>query len=95
MHENSRLLFNAYARSRFAAHFNVLGNWAGRRPIHIFKATLTGVPLSWTGLDLATRPGVDIVATSEYEFPIADETYDVVFSANVIEHALRKPWVWM
>ena len=34
------------------------------------------------------------MASSEYSFPVPDETYDVVLSGQVIEH-VRKIWVWM
>ena len=33
-------------------------------------------------------------AKSEYEFPIADESFDIVVSGQVIEH-VRKIWVWI
>lgn len=37
---------------------------------------------------------VTYLADSEYKFPIPDDRYDIVLSANVIEH-VRKIWVWM
>lgn len=33
-------------------------------------------------------------APAENQFPIPDETYDIVLSGQVIEH-VRKPWIWL
>ena len=33
-------------------------------------------------------------AENEYQFPIPNDSYDIVVSGQVLEH-VRKPWVWM
>ena len=54
-----------------------------------------GIPdLTWETLDLAPRPGVTHVAKGDYEFPMPSDTYDIVLSANVIEH-VKKTWRWL
>jgi len=50
--------------------------------------------LIWETIDIFQHPSLTHVAASEYSFPIADETYDVVLSGQVVEH-VRKIWVWM
>lgn len=40
----------------------------------------------YTGLDLEPGKNVDVVAKSEYDFGLDDESFDVVVSGNVAEH---------
>lgn len=43
-------------------------------------------PWQYTGLDITPGPNVDLVATNPYAWPIADNSYDVVFSCSTLEH---------
>lgn len=40
------------------------------------------------------NPLPHVLASSEYEFPIPSDSYDIVLSGGVIEH-VRKVWVWI
>jgi len=46
------------------------------------------------GLDITAEPNVDIVTKDPYNWPIADETYEVVISGQCLEH-VEAPWLWM
>jgi SAM-dependent methyltransferase len=95
MHKNSRRLFEAYAKSFFTPESRVLEIGPDREPSTY--RTLVGRPTAaWDTLDAFPRTDVSLtyLAESEYEFPVPDDTYDVVFSAQVIEH-VRKIWRWM
>ena len=50
--------------------------------------------IQWDTLDLYPNASLTHVAVNEYTFPIPDNQYDIVVSANVIEH-VRKVWVWI
>jgi SAM-dependent methyltransferase len=95
MHKNSRLLFQKYAKSFFVPGTRVLEIGPDRSPSTYFKMVETG-PTAWDTLDAFRRNDVPLtyLAESEYSFPIPDNTYDLVFSAQVIEH-VRKIWRWM
>ena len=95
MHKNSRLLFQKYAKSYFTSGARVLEIGPDRAPSTYFQMVETG-PTAWDTLDAFRRSDVQLtyLAESEYSFPIPDNSYDVVFSAQVIEH-VRKIWRWM
>lgn len=40
----------------------------------------------YEGLDIVAGPGVDIVTTDHYRYPIEDDIYDIVISGQVMEH---------
>lgn len=48
---------------------------------------------SYTGLDICTGENVDIVADNVYNYPVQDETYDVVISGQTIEH-VENVYLW-
>ena len=50
--------------------------------------------IRWESVDIEKTPWVTHVGKSEYSFPVPDDSFDVVVSANVMEH-VRKIWVWM
>lgn len=41
---------------------------------------------SYTGVDLSAGPGVDIVLTSPYHFPLPSGSFDLVISGQAFEH---------
>ena len=94
MHPNSKLMFEKYARPYFKAGMRVLEVGPG------FPSTLRGLvnehahPVEWETVDIFPHPDLTYTATSEYAFPVPDNTYDVVVAANVLEH-VRKVWVWI
>jgi SAM-dependent methyltransferase len=93
MHENSRLLFAKYARDCFPAGCRVLEIGPDQLPSSY--CSMVGDPsIEWHTIDIADRPGLTLRAPSDYSFPIADGSYDVVVSGQVLEH-VRRIWTWM
>lgn len=95
MHKNSKLLFDKYARRFFGPESSVLEIGPDKHP-STYGERIDFATGSWDTLDVVDRPDVPLtyVANSEYSFPIADNTYDIIFSGQVIEH-VRKIWRWM
>jgi len=52
-----------------------------------YKQIFDLLDCEYTGIDLEEGPGVSIVLTSPYEFPLPDDEYDIVFSGQTFEHA--------
>ena len=50
--------------------------------------------ITWETLDIFNSDNLTHVAKDEYKFPIPDEAFDIVLSAQVMEH-VKKPWVWI
>lgn len=98
MHDNSKLLFARYALPLFTAGVRVLEVGPDGTPstyqAMVKSALGSAAPTTWDTVDLATRPGMTHRAKNEYEFPIADGSYDLVLSGQVLEH-VRKPWRWL
>lgn len=95
MHENSKLIFEKYGRPYFAADTKVLEIGPDTYPSSYQRAV--GTPTeSWDTLDFAARDDLELThrLVSEYSFPVADDSYDVIVSGNVIEH-VREVWTWM
>jgi SAM-dependent methyltransferase len=93
MHTNSRLLFLKYAKEFFRPGLRVLEIGPDSFP-STYQSLVSDHPLTWETLDLYRDARLTYTAKSEYDFPIPDNTYDVVVSGQVIEH-VRKIWVWM
>jgi SAM-dependent methyltransferase len=92
MHENSLRIFNKYARARFRPGMRVLE--IGPRIPSEFQEAVADPSIHWETIDIYRSEKLTYVAEDMYAFPIPDQTYDLVFSANVIEH-VRAPWRWM
>jgi SAM-dependent methyltransferase len=100
MHLNSRRIFELHARPLFRSGMRVLEIAPdGNRTL--FHAV--GDPsITWESINLIPtdasyhigRDGLTHVTTDAYRYPLAVDSYDVVASANVMEH-IRKPWLWM
>jgi len=95
MHKNSVRLFEKYAAEHIRPGMRVLEIGPDRTPSTYQRMAGTGTA-AWDTLDFADRPNVDLTyrTRSDYEFPVASESYDVVVSGQVIEH-VRKVWKWM
>jgi SAM-dependent methyltransferase len=52
-----------------------------------YKQIFDLLDCEYTGIDLEEGPGVSVVLTSPYEFPLPDDEYDIVFSGQTFEHA--------
>jgi SAM-dependent methyltransferase len=93
MHLNSRILFERYAAPLIKAGASVLEIGPDKIPTTL-QDIAHGSGVQWHLLDLYTSDLLQVRAISEYQYPIADETYDFVIASNVLEH-VRKPWVWI
>ena len=52
-----------------------------------YKQIFDLLDCEYTGIDLEEGPGVSVVLTSPYEFPLPNDEYDIVFSGQTFEHA--------
>jgi SAM-dependent methyltransferase len=95
MHRNSQLLFERYALHVFSPESSVLEIGPDQRP-STYQRLAEGCYARWDTLDISSRTDIPLTYTAvgEYEFPVADGSYDIVLSGQVIEH-VRKIWVWM
>jgi 2-polyprenyl-3-methyl-5-hydroxy-6-metoxy-1,4-benzoquinol methylase len=46
------------------------------------------------GTDVELGPNVDFLQTAPYDFPFKNLTFDIVVSANCLEH-VEAPWKWV
>jgi len=92
MHPNSRLLFCKYAKSYFKSADRVLE--VGPDHPSTLRSLVNDASIEWHSVDIFAHAELTYTASSEYSFPIADDVYDVVVAANVLEH-VRKIWVWI
>jgi SAM-dependent methyltransferase len=93
MHLNSRLIFQHIARQHFEPGMKVLEIGPDADPT-TYQEMVGDDSIEWHTLDIKEKHNVTFVAPSEYTFPIPDDQYDIVVSANVIEH-VRRIWVWL
>jgi SAM-dependent methyltransferase len=93
MHPNSVLLFQKHAAGLFGGGQRVLEIGPDRLPSTYQEIVGAGCS-AWDTIDIVPYEGLTYVARSEYHFPIGDNSYDIVLSAQVIEH-VRKPWLWI
>lgn len=94
MHLNSRHLFAKYGLDCFRNNPAVLEIGPDGEP-STYRRQVTAPVARWDTLDLAQRRvPLTYVASSDYSFPVADGTYDVVLAGQVIEH-VRKIWRWL
>ncbi len=92
MHLNARLLFDAHARPYFSTG-RVLEVGPDRVPSSF---AISG--LDWKTANIAAEAmeggSVDYKMADPYVIPVDGDSFDVVFSAQVLEHVPR-PWRWM
>lgn len=50
--------------------------------------------ITWHTLDIIDNPKLTFSSSDEYSFPIPDNSYDIVFCAQVLEH-VKKIWLWV
>jgi len=93
MHENCKLLFQNYALEYFQPGTKVLEIGPDKIPSTLQEMVSDVLP-AWDTVDIIDCYPITHLATSEYNFPIASNFYDVVLAANVIEH-VRKIWIWI
>ena len=93
MHRNSELLFRKYATHIFKNNMRVLEISPAGAP-SIYEKIINNNKIIWETLDLCPLSKTTYIADSEYTFAVPDETFDIVFSSQVIEH-VRKIWIWI
>jgi SAM-dependent methyltransferase len=95
MHPNSKLIFEKYAAPIFKSHIRVLEIGPNQHP-STYQEIVKDNTINWETLDMNTRhtSTLTYVTDDEYSYPVLSNTFDIVFSAQVIEH-VRKTWVWM
>jgi SAM-dependent methyltransferase len=94
MHLNCQHLFAKYALDCFKNTPVVLEIGPDADPSGHRRQVTTPID-RWDTLELVQRSvPVTHIANSDYSFPIADDTYDIVLASNVIEH-VRKIWRWL
>jgi hypothetical protein len=93
MHTNSILMFKKYALPHFGTGIRVLEIGPDAFPSS-YKTIAGNTCACWDTCDLYQDSRLTYTAASEYSFPIADQSYDIVLSGQVIEH-VRKVWLWI
>lgn len=95
VHRNVKALFRRHAAAFFPPGLDVLEVGPDVEPSTL--RVLAGYEKGrWDSVDFASRTDVPLTyrAESPYEYPIADESYDVVIASSVLEHVPRI-WRWM
>lgn len=91
MHTNSKLLFKKYAKPHFKPGLRVLEIGPDKFP-STYKTFVGDDSLMWDTLDIYENQNLTYSASDEYNYPIPDNSYDIVLSGQVLEH-VRKIWV--
>ena len=92
MHLNSKLLVENYVKPLIAQNLKILEIGPDKFPTSIQE--IFGEGHEWHTLNIFNDQRLTYPNSDEYNFPIADNTYDMVISVNVIEH-VRKIWKWL
>lgn len=100
MHLNSELLFARYGTKYFKSGHTVLEIGPHGHPSY-YRKMLNIEDIKWHTLDIATtdiaggeKNPLHITSGSEYNYPIADNSFDIVLSGQVMEH-VKKIWLWI
>lgn len=105
MHLNSELLFRKYLLPYFKPNTKVLELGANRLPTWYCEA-VNDQSIEWFTLDIqkhwdtlaldkkSEAASRQLLSTDEYRYPIDSDSFDVVFSGQVMEH-VRNIWKWM
>lgn len=93
MHLNCLLLAEKYAKHLFKDGLRILEVGPDGVPSSLRKKYFKE-SMQWDTIDIFPDEKFTYVATNEYSFPIENDSYDIVVSANVIEH-VKKIWRWM
>ena len=93
MHPNDDLLLRRYACEYVEPDQRVL-EVGPSFPSQVQRVLDPTGSTTWHSVDLFEHPSLTYLASDPYEFPIDDDTYDIVVAANVLEH-VPKVWVWI
>ena len=92
MHGNTILLFRKHAKPYFKPGIRVLE--IGPNEAMTLAQDVGDRSIAWESVDIAGASHITYIANSEYSFPLADNSFDIVIAANVMEH-VRKIWIWI
>ncbi|YAL83350.1 class I SAM-dependent methyltransferase [Dermacoccaceae bacterium W4C1] len=97
MHQNSERIFREFGLPHFRSGSRVLE--LGPDSEHTLRRLVTQAhpDIAWETADLAhysISDELDHRMPDEYTFPVGDAEFDIVATANVLEH-VRRPWVWV
>ncbi len=100
MHLNSELLFKKYGIKYFKDNLKVLEIGPDIIPSS-FNLFVDNKTIQWHTLNLeigeqtsrAKNSDLTIISKNEYNYPIEDNSYDIIISSNVLEH-VKKFWTW-
>jgi len=93
MHQNSKLMFREYGLEFFRSRMRVLEIGPDEVPTP-YQLIVDDRTLVWHTLDVADNPRLRYPRSAPYSFPIADDSYDIVLSGQVLEHVPRI-WHWI
>ncbi len=100
MHLNSKLLFEKHAVHHFKESQSVLEIGPTGYPSY-YSELVNIPPLKWHTLDIGEKyigqghvNPLHIVSEEEYNYPIEDNTFDIVLSGQVMEH-IKNIWRWV
>ena len=93
IHLNSILLFIKYALKFFKDEIKVLEIGPDEIPSS-YRKKVKIKSIVWDTIDLNPNYNTTFLAKNEYQFPIEDNSYDIILSGQVIEH-VRKIWIWI
>jgi len=58
-----------------------------------YKESFNNPNWTYTGLDIVSGKNVDVISSTPYNWPISDNSYDVIISGQCMEH-VEAPWLW-
>jgi SAM-dependent methyltransferase len=91
MHLNSQLLFDRHARGFFTEGLRVLEMGPDGFPSSFRQRVSPGI--TWDTADIYESSQLTYSKADPYALTVPDNSYDIVFSAQVIEHVPRI-WKW-
>ncbi len=93
MHKNSLLLFKKYAMPLFNDGMKILEIGPDGFP-STYCQSVSNSSIVWDTLDIYENEKLTFSNCSQYKFPIANNSYDIVLSGQVMEH-VKKIWLWI
>jgi len=93
MHLNSKLLFEKHALPHFHDGMKVLEIGPDAFPSS-YRRMVDNPAIEWDTIDMYESKDLTFRNVDEYTFPIQSGQYDLVLSAQVIEH-VKKIWDWL
>jgi len=101
MHLNSILIFEKYGLKYFSNSIKILEIGPSGYPSIYCQLVEKLSTVEWHTLDISSEfiEGGEqnpnhIISSSEYNYPIGENTYDIVIAGQVMEH-VKKTWVWL